>query len=592
MKSSSTTQDPSIAFDALPGSVKAFLVSTDTGATFKKLVAQLSVTDATLGAVVDLVGDIDLGFLALSDLVTRLTELGISREVATRFSSDLAGYRYLPIARFVGGNVSSLIEAWGGDPKKYPLTTIEVNETTPESIADEIVKESRIDFPPRIADRFRHVFLSRVNGVRTDTEFKDILTRAEKVGGLGLTPNDAERIIGILRLKLASTKIIKSNSTILPPSPFPLPSEGEGMIRRLSSPSRGEDRMTEVRVTTRPTAGEALPAAARFIQTSPSRLLPPAHDEAEIALIKTELEKKLTPASSSRDHKITESIGSILNASKINFSTPELKTRFENIVRMRLRDIRGADETHTLLTLPQNQSGLGLPNSAADKIGKLIEAEVAALTGALRAEKKREDEGTTRIATRGAQNKANDAHAQELKALEERFITLAGKSKQLKEREVLLPPLPQNPKSVFRNPKPAPEMKPVLSPSSIAPQVGGKPRVEDVKFTQKLTGPVEELRAMTIVEFRRLSKDAKEATLKVRDQIDLVKDQGHEKYVAAVHAWKESEPSRLYLELSRTALEKGTPIPAIITERARQNEPTLTVAEFQAILSLNSGLRF
>lgn len=521
-------QDPSVAFDSLPGSVKAFLVSANTGATFKKLVTQHGVTEPTVGAVVDLVGDIDLGFLKLENLVPGLIELGIPREKATRFAADLAGYRYLPISRFVGGDVWNLIESWGGDPKKYPTTTIEIREATPESVTDEILKESRIALGARLTDRFRHVLLSRFKGIRSDAELRELLARPEKVGGLGIATDDAERIVGMLRLKLASTKITE--------------------------------------VTTPPP------------RATPHSPLPTPYRTAE------NIEKK-----------IAESIASIIHASKITFSLPETKIRFENLVRTRLRDVRNADDVRAALTAPQKNGGLGLPSIAAEKVGQLIEAEHAALTSTLHTEKKREAEAISRTSAQGVETRTQDKRAKELKELEERFIALAGKSKLLKEREVLLPPVKME--SGMRNqelgtePK-RPELKSVLSPASIKPVLGTKPRIEDVKFSPKLTGPVEELRGMTIVEFRRLSKDAKEATLKVRDKIDLVKEQGHEKYVAAVRGWKESEPSRLYLELSRKALETGTPIPTLVAERESQNLSTLTVAEFQAILSLNAGLRF
>ena len=97
---------------------------------------------------------------------------------------------------------------------------------------------------------------------------------------------------------------------------------------------------------------------------------------------------------------------------------------------------------------------------------------------------------------------------------------------------------------------------------------------------------------MTIIEFRRMSKDPKEATLKIRDKIELLKEEGYEKYAQGIRAWQESAPNRLYLELSRRALESGNPVPTIIEEQTKSGAPTLTLPEFQAILMLNSQLRF
>jgi hypothetical protein len=118
-----------------------------------------------------------------------------------------------------------------------------------------------------------------------------------------------------------------------------------------------------------------------------------------------------------------------------------------------------------------------------------------------------------------------------------------------------------------------------------------KPVVSDVKFASKLLGPVEELRAMTIKDFRRLSRDPHEATLKITDKIDLLKEESFEKRTAGIRGWQESEANRLYLELLRSSLE-GRPIMEIIAEKESKGENVLNKAEFDAIMELNRKLRF
>ena len=70
----------------------------------------------------------------------------------------------------------------------------------------------------------------------------------------------------------------------------------------------------------------------------------------------------------------------------------------------------------------------------------------------------------------------------------------------------------------------------------------------DVQAVPKLTGPVDELRQLTIDDFRRLSKDPREATLKIKDKIDLLEDMGYEQKTQGVKAFLESGVNRLYLE--------------------------------------------
>lgn len=104
-------------------------------------------------------------------------------------------------------------------------------------------------------------------------------------------------------------------------------------------------------------------------------------------------------------------------------------------------------------------------------------------------------------------------------------------------------------------------------------------------------GPVDELRATTLADFRRLSKDPKEATLKVRDKIDLLENQSFEAKMQGVQAWRESEANKVYLEMLRASLE-GTVITDVIAQRQSAGQPVFTKEEFEAIMTLNRELRF
>ena len=113
----------------------------------------------------------------------------------------------------------------------------------------------------------------------------------------------------------------------------------------------------------------------------------------------------------------------------------------------------------------------------------------------------------------------------------------------------------------------------------------------DVKFVPKLTGPVDELRSITVKDFRRLSRDPHEATLKLRDKIDLLAEQSFEVKTAGIKAWQDSEVNRLYLDMLRQSLE-GKPIMDVIAERESKSLPALAKPEFDAVMELNRKLRF
>lgn len=161
-------------------------------------------------------------------------------------------------------------------------------------------------------------------------------------------------------------------------------------------------------------------------------------------------------------------------------------------------------------------------------------------------------------------------------------------------RPAAMPPAPPSPASPA---KPAAAIPPIPAPA--APKAAPMPPLAseakavmaDVKFTPKLTGPVDELRSLTVKDFRRLSRDPHEATLKIRDKIDLLEEQSFEIKTAGIKAWQDSEVNRLYLDMLRRSLE-GKPIMDVIAEKEGKNEPVLAKNEFDAVMELNRKLRF
>lgn len=313
--------------------------------------------------------------------------------------------------------------------------------------------------------------------------------------------------------------------------------------------------------------------------------------------MRVELAERIPKENELTARKRTASVENIVRTSGLILE-PALTERFKRIVEARLRDIRDAFETKRLLKEAVATGGLALAQEAALRASNLIEAEYRALLGQSVAEKKREAitfESETLQAITAREVIKSAAEAQ---AAEDRFHKIARKSKQLEEREVLLPPVTPSHTSaplVVQPPKPSapprPALKPILSPASVALPRDTKPKMEDVKVVRMVAGPIDELATMSIVEFRRLSRDPREATLKIRDKIELLKEEGFERYLAAVRAWQSSEPNRAYLALTREALGASTTVPDLIREKSQAAQATLTLDEFHAILTLNGQLQ-
>ncbi len=156
------------------------------------------------------------------------------------------------------------------------------------------------------------------------------------------------------------------------------------------------------------------------------------------------------------------------------------------------------------------------------------------------------------------------------------------------------PPTPKRPEKFASPVTPKMPIRPqsLKAPAPTAPPAPNKPLMSDVQTAPRLLGPVEELRSITLKDFRRFSKDPKEATLKIKDKIDLLgEEQSFEAKTAGIKAWRESPTHKLYLELLRRSLE-GKPINTVIKEMEEAGEDTLDKAEFDAIMKLNREIRF
>ncbi|MFH1711675.1 MAG: hypothetical protein ABH846_00355 [Patescibacteria group bacterium] len=128
-----------------------------------------------------------------------------------------------------------------------------------------------------------------------------------------------------------------------------------------------------------------------------------------------------------------------------------------------------------------------------------------------------------------------------------------------------------------------------LSVPSAPPQAG---KVEDIKYTRKLVGPIDELGTMGSVEFRRLSTDPNEAVRKIEDKLALLESTRYEDRISGVKAWRQSPINKLYVSMAQEALQKGISVAEVASERRNTGQESLSPAEVQAIVGLNNRIKF
>ena len=92
----------------------------------------------------------------------------------------------------------------------------------------------------------------------------------------------------------------------------------------------------------------------------------------------------------------------------------------------------------------------------------------------------------------------------------------------------------------------------------------GKFRMDDVKYVPKLTGPVDELREMDLINFRRLSRDPLSAVTKIKEKINALEDENYSQRLAGIKAWRESPANKLYLAVGQESISQGRSVGEII----------------------------
>jgi len=152
-----------------------------------------------------------------------------------------------------------------------------------------------------------------------------------------------------------------------------------------------------------------------------------------------------------------------------------------------------------------------------------------------------------------------------------------------------LPPPPPLPTEPVKKAEPIAPKIPVKPPIIRRADTDNRPKLEDIKVevTAKLYGPIEELNALTIMDFRRLSKDPKEAALKIMGKLDLLEDESLIKKMQGIKALRSSPLYKTYAGIMNQAMMAGKSIEQVINE-----SNTLTMPEYQAIMELNQNLKY
>lgn len=622
---------------ALPQAIQDFIWDAKQSEVNIEIVRKFNLTPEQEDLYFDITDKVIFKEMKLEDFPAEVEkQFGFDKEKLRELSLEILGNVFLPLDSFLG-NVSNIIKKLGGDPNKFTVQHVELQKITAEELTQKIIVETQYlaSMSTETQDiaslrrRLKNIIINRFNGVRDDEETLATLMRGNKVGGLGLSEELGKKIIQSIKAKIGAfqvaekqdvaskpveTQNVASLPTVKGAPPDNLPTKvvkGKKNVAEGFSPPQETGREENKESTHGNLKVSATTASAS------NDIVYGAEEEREIAHHQRELEKKqIIDKAIKFNEEVEKSIQNILEKGKLSFSDENLKQRFLKVVSARLRDVRDKNETLELFIRDRNIGGLGLKEESGKKILNLIEMEFESLTRLRQKGELKKLEEWKKQQESEKKDKKEKEEKEEEKVLEKKWVKLTGKpvpkpvfkivseeKKDVAEDVAETFRFPQetgravskeraygNLKVSTTTSPPAP-LKPSSPPAAQIASGEGKPKVESVKFTPKLVGPIDELRRITIVDFRRLAKNPKDAIEKIKDKVELLEDESYTKKIEGIKAWQESEPSKIYFEILNQSMRELTSIAEILTRRAEKKLPNLTKEEFNALMELNKELR-
>lgn len=265
----------------------------------------------------------------------------------------------------------------------------------------------------------------------------------------------------------------------------------------------------------------------------------------------------------------------------LNLSFPEeiIKKRLVAIVNSRLKDIRDFIQTKEMLMRSVKVGGMGYDQNLATKVMELIEKEATIIHG----------HPLPKI------HKPKTVPPPPPKPIQPRVAPAPPAS----------PPVDQSKPQIAQAPRPIVRKQEVKSqpqarqhivtaiPSIRRPALdSGRPRMDDIKKPTKVMGPIDEIKELSLNDFRRLGENAAARLAKMEEKLDLLQEDSFVKRAEGIAAWRQSAVYKLYLEIGQQSISQNKPVQEVINNRSAQRLSVIDFQEFEAIADFNKSLRF
>ncbi len=199
---------------ALPAVIREYLVSKRIAEANRRLAATHKLSGQDMGKVYVLELQVFFGLLGVNDFVDELwTEIGwpdSEEDRARLLMLDILGNVFLP-ARSYLGDVASVISELDGNPADYTAEPLGVREVTYVQGTQEVVGALGTGFvDPAYSSRLAHIIETRLRDVRDDADTKAQLMRPNKVGGLEMSNEQANKVLEVLSSEMRMTHYVEA----------------------------------------------------------------------------------------------------------------------------------------------------------------------------------------------------------------------------------------------------------------------------------------------------------------------------------------------------------------------------------------------
>lgn len=135
------------------------------------------------------------------------------------------------------------------------------------------------------------------------------------------------------------------------------------------------------------------------------------------------------------------------------------------------------------------------------------------------------------------------------------------------------------------------KIRPMVGKVDITPDSSGKIKMTDVRRI-KTTGPIDEIKHIDLVNFRRLSNNPEESFEKIRQRLEVLEEIDYGKMLDGIKAWRQSPVYKLYLKIFSKASEEGISVDKVIENLKNSKQEYLSREEINALINFNKSLVF